>query len=78
MSGILNPTSFVIEPIYLEKVRIFMHFFVIKSDILSHLWCHAAVTELADVQDLGSCVARREGSTPFGRSSYLHRQETIL
>ena len=55
-----------------------MHFFVIKSDILSHLWCHAAVTELADVQDLGSCVARREGSTPFGRSSYLHRQETIL
>ncbi len=25
------------------------------------------MTELADVQDLGSCVARREGSTPFGR-----------
>lgn len=25
------------------------------------------MTELADVQDLGSCVARREGSSPFFR-----------
>ena len=55
-----------------------MQFFAEKSDILSNLWCHAAVTELADVQDLGSCVARREGSTPFGRIFLLHLQETIL
>ena len=59
-------------------MRIFMQFFAEKSDILSNLWCHAAVTELADVQDLGSCVARREGSTPFGRIFLLHLQETIL
>ena len=26
------------------------------------------MTELADVQDLGSCAARREGSSPFFRS----------
>lgn len=28
---------------------------------------NAEMTELADVQDLGSCVARREGSSPFFR-----------
>ncbi len=28
----------------------------------------AEMTELADVQDLGSCAARREGSSPFFRS----------
>jgi hypothetical protein len=27
----------------------------------------AEMTELADVQDLGSCAARREGSSPFFR-----------
>ena len=27
----------------------------------------AEMTELADVQDLGSCVERREGSSPFFR-----------
>ncbi len=27
----------------------------------------AAVTELADVQDLGSCAFGREGSSPSGR-----------
>ena len=27
----------------------------------------AEMTELADVQDLGSCAVRREGSSPFFR-----------
>ncbi len=32
---------------------------------------YAAVTELADVQDLGSCAAMREGSNPSGRSCLI-------
>ena len=33
--------------------------------------CHLAVlAELADAQDLGSCVARREGSSPLDRTDF--------
>ena len=38
----------------------------------------AVVTELADVQDLGSCAARREGSNPFNRSLLLKRVKNTL
>jgi hypothetical protein len=32
----------------------------------------APVMELVDMQDLGSCVARRVGSSPFRRTKKLH------
>ncbi len=31
---------------------------------------YAGVMELVDMQDLGSCVARRVGSSPFTRTKY--------
>ena len=31
----------------------------------------AGVVELADTQDLGSCAARREGSSPFSGTSTI-------
>ena len=33
------------------------------------LFSYAVVAELADAQDLGSCAARCEGSTPFDRTT---------
>ena len=36
-----------------------------------NILCQAEMTELADVQDLGSCAARREGSSPFFRILYV-------
>ena len=38
---------------------------VLCADLQGNL--RAEMTELADVQDLGSCAARREGSSPFFR-----------
>ena len=39
------------------------------------------MTELADVQDLGSCAVRREGSSPFFRMknvySFLGKEKRI-
>ena len=32
----------------------------------------AEMTELADVQDLGSCAVRREGSSPFFRMKNVY------
>ncbi len=39
--------------------------------LLSDRYIHADVAELADALDLGSSVARREGSSPFVRTIYL-------
>ena len=36
------------------------------------------MTELADVQDLGSCVERREGSSPFFRTQWRKFEPAIF
>ena len=47
----------------------------------TELYTPAEMTELADVQDLGSCAVRREGSSPFFRMknvySFLGKEKRI-
>ena len=55
-----------------HSANIFLYFFFHQGDVTLSRSCrieeYAGMVELADAQDLGSCAARRVGSTPTTRT----------